>query len=75
MSFAHTVAGGVYRFDDLKTLLAKATPERSGDQLAGIAAQTAQERDGGAPGAGRPAAWRRFSTSRSCPTRTTKSRA
>jgi len=44
MSFTHTVAGSVYRFDDLKTLLAKATPERSGDQLAGVAAQTALER-------------------------------
>jgi len=28
MSFTHTVAGNVYRFDDLKTLLARATPER-----------------------------------------------
>lgn len=44
LSFTHTVAGNVYRFDDLKTLLAKATPERSGDQLAGVAAQTALER-------------------------------
>jgi ethanolamine ammonia-lyase large subunit len=44
MSFSRTVAGSVYRFDDLKTLLAKATPERSGDQLAGVAAQTALER-------------------------------
>ena len=44
MSFNHTVAGSVYRFGDLKTLLAKATPERSGDQLAGVAAQTALER-------------------------------
>ncbi|MDO9004461.1 MAG: ethanolamine ammonia-lyase subunit EutB [Aquabacterium sp.] len=31
-------------FRDLKDLLAKATPARSGDLLAGIAAQTAQER-------------------------------
>lgn len=31
-------------FQDLKTLLAKATPLRSGDQLAGIAAQSAEER-------------------------------
>ena len=34
----------VYDFEDLKTLLAKATPLRSGDQLAGIAASTAEER-------------------------------
>ena len=38
MAYAHTVAGCTYRFDDLKTLLARATPERSGDQLAGVAA-------------------------------------
>ena len=44
MAFAHTVGQQVHRFDDLKTLLAKATPLRSGDQLAGIAAETAQER-------------------------------
>src|SRR5258708_15629409 len=33
-----------YRFDDLKTLMAKATPLRSGDQLAGLAAETGEER-------------------------------
>ena len=44
MGFAHTLAGRVHRFDDLKTLLARATPERSGDQLAGIAAASATER-------------------------------
>ena len=32
------------RFPDLKTLLAKATPARSGDQLAGLAADSAEER-------------------------------
>jgi ethanolamine ammonia-lyase large subunit len=32
------------RFDTLRTLLAKATPARSGDELAGIAAATATER-------------------------------
>src|SRR5579884_2075936 len=32
------------RFTDLKTLLAKATPARSGDELAGIAAESATER-------------------------------
>src|SRR5512133_3136388 len=36
---AHT-----YRFADLKTLLAKATPARTGDQLAGVAAASAAER-------------------------------
>ena len=33
-----------YTFSDLPDLLAKATPERSGDQLAGLAAQTEYER-------------------------------
>ena len=33
-----------YTFNDLKTLLAKATPLRSGDQLAGLAAETGEER-------------------------------
>src|SRR5271156_4184506 len=42
--YSHTVSGTTYRFGGLKTLLAKATPARSGDQLAGIAAETAEER-------------------------------
>jgi ethanolamine ammonia-lyase large subunit len=33
-----------YTFPDLKTLLAKATPLRSGDQLAGVSAETGEER-------------------------------
>jgi ethanolamine ammonia-lyase large subunit len=33
-----------YAFSDLKTLLAKASPLRSGDQLAGLAAETGEER-------------------------------
>ncbi|NYE25847.1 ethanolamine ammonia-lyase subunit EutB [Pigmentiphaga litoralis] len=33
-----------YMFPDLKTLMAKATPARSGDQLAGLAASTYEER-------------------------------
>lgn len=44
MAWSHTVGGTRYVFDDLKTLLARATPERSGDQLAGIAARSAAER-------------------------------
>jgi len=35
---------GPYQFADLKTLLAKATPARSGDELAGIAAHSPEER-------------------------------
>ncbi len=44
MPFAQTVAGTRYVFDDLKTLLARATPFRSGDALAGLAAGSAAER-------------------------------
>ena len=39
-----TLGGRVHRFDDLKALMARATPERSGDALAGIAAESAAER-------------------------------
>jgi ethanolamine ammonia-lyase large subunit len=44
MPFSHTVRGAKHSFSDLRTLLAKASPLRSGDQLAGIAAATAEER-------------------------------
>jgi ethanolamine ammonia-lyase large subunit len=39
-----TLAGKTHRFEDLRTLLAKASPLRSGDQLAGLAAVSAEER-------------------------------
>ncbi len=38
------IGAKTYVFNTLKTLLAKATPERSGDQLAGLAAENAEER-------------------------------
>ena len=44
MLYQINVAHHHYVFVDLKTLMAKATPERSGDQLAGIAACDATER-------------------------------
>jgi ethanolamine ammonia-lyase large subunit len=44
MSYAHTLGRTAYRFADLKDLLAKASPRRSGDELAGIAAASAAER-------------------------------
>lgn len=43
-SYRQVIGSRVYRFGDLKTLLAKATPLRSGDELAGLAAQSAEER-------------------------------
>ena len=42
--FSHTAGTVTYRFIDLKDLLAKATPLRSGDVLAGLAAATDEER-------------------------------
>ncbi|AUH52250.1 ethanolamine ammonia lyase large subunit [Chromobacterium sp. ATCC 53434] len=44
MSHAISIGARRYRFADLKTLLARASPLRSGDQLAGIAAASAEER-------------------------------
>ena len=44
MAFAHTVDGVTWRFADLRELLARASPHRSGDVLAGIAARSAEER-------------------------------
>jgi len=44
MAFAHSVGNRCYRFADLRELLAKATPLRSGDVLAGLAANSAEER-------------------------------
>src|SRR5258706_14269943 len=44
MGYAHTIDGSVWRFPDLKTLLARASPHRSGDVLAGLAASSAEER-------------------------------
>lgn len=42
--FSHTIDSHVYQFASLKELLAKATPLRSGDVLAGVAAASARER-------------------------------
>lgn len=42
--FQHSVGGQTWRFADLKELLAKATPARSGDVLAGVAAASDVER-------------------------------
>ncbi|GAB3856988.1 ethanolamine ammonia-lyase subunit EutB [Hymenobacter terrigena] len=44
MPYRHTIGQRAYVFDDLKTLLARATPRRSGDVLAGVAAATYEER-------------------------------
>ncbi|MBR0680783.1 ethanolamine ammonia-lyase subunit EutB [Roseomonas eburnea] len=44
MPFTQTIGGTRFVFDDLKTLLARATPLRSGDALAGVAAGSAAER-------------------------------
>ena len=44
MSYSFTIGGFTYRFSDLKELLAKASPLRSGDGLARLAAETYEER-------------------------------
>jgi ethanolamine ammonia-lyase large subunit len=43
MIYRHAIAAHSYVFHDLRDLLAKATPPRSGDRLAGVAAGTAEE--------------------------------
>ncbi len=43
-SFSHAVGTQTYRFDSLKDVMAKASPARSGDFLAGVAAQNDGER-------------------------------
>ena len=42
--YTHTAGTRTYGFRDLKDLMAKATPLRAGDQLAGVAAESAEER-------------------------------
>ncbi|ARK24773.1 ethanolamine ammonia-lyase [Sporosarcina sp. P37] len=44
MNLSTTLGGERYVFQDLKEVLAKANEEKSGDRLAGIAAETVQER-------------------------------
>ena len=44
MTMYRTTFGSMtHRFDDLKTVLAKASPRRSGDELAGLAAANDEE--------------------------------
>src|SRR5262249_12230052 len=43
MAYRHTVDTTSYLFEDLRDLLAKASPPRSGDRLAGIAAESAEQ--------------------------------
>src|ERR1700712_2750448 len=44
MTYKTTIRGKTYRFADLKMLLAKASPHRSGDVLAGVCAESYEER-------------------------------
>ncbi|MCC9607063.1 ethanolamine ammonia-lyase subunit EutB [Blastopirellula sp. JC732] len=44
MKYQHRIGATTYSFPDLKCVLAKATPERSGDKLAGLAAENNKER-------------------------------
>ena len=44
MRMSQSIRGTTYSFESLKDLLAKASPARSGDELAGIVASSAEER-------------------------------
>src|SRR5271165_2759880 len=44
MKYRHSIRGVAYSFADLRTLLARVSPVRSGDELAGVAASSAAER-------------------------------
>ena len=44
MPYKHTIGHKTYKFNDLRTLLAKASPQRSGDELAGVCAESYEER-------------------------------
>lgn len=44
MPYVSTIAGRTHQFADLRALMAKASPARSGDMLAGIAASSMEER-------------------------------
>ena len=44
MIYRYTIDSHTYQFENLKAVLAKATPARSGDYLAGVAAETYAER-------------------------------
>jgi len=44
VAYQTTVGGFSFHFDSLRTLMARATPARSGDRLAGLAAETDGER-------------------------------
>src|SRR5260370_11876309 len=43
MVYRHTIDATTYVFENLRDLLAKATPPRSGDSLAGIAADSTEQ--------------------------------
>lgn len=43
-SYQHRIGARSYRFEDLAMLMARASPERSGDHLAGVSARSAEER-------------------------------
>ncbi|HYW63582.1 MAG TPA: ethanolamine ammonia-lyase subunit EutB [Bradyrhizobium sp.] len=43
MIYRHSIGAHCYAFDSLRDLLAKATPPRSGDRLAGVAAESAEQ--------------------------------
>ena len=75
MNLAATLRGTTYRFRDLKQVLAKANEEKSGDRLAGLAADSVLGAGRGQARAGRGDAGRAATRTRSCRPSRTRSRA
>jgi len=74
MSYSYSIGGHRFTFENLKVLMAKATPARSGDYLAGVAAGDDEERVA-AQMALADVPLKSFSSIISFPTRSTRSRA
>ncbi len=73
--YSATIGARRYTFGDLATLLAKASPLRSGDQLAGLAAETGEERVAAQLALADLPLTTFLQRSTSCPTKPTRSRA
>ena len=74
MTFTTTLGGRRYQFDDLKTLLAKATPGAFGRPPGRRRGADGAGARGGAASRSPTCRWRTFLNEPSCRTKTTKSR-
>ena len=73
MIYRHAIDATTYVFDDLRDLLAKATPPRSGDRLAGSSGRKRRANDRGADRAGGRSAASNSCRRPSFPTKTMRS--